>query len=115
MGQLNEMYFKSNGLNSLEFVVKPKNTNGNSEVTKPSKREGYRLIFDLPPQTLKEADEELKGRSKLVSSIQAGGVRTPRKLPMRKALSNFNRNSVKRSPLNSFLCDVIACRKQKGE
>ncbi|WP_323757163.1 hypothetical protein [Roseivirga sp.] len=59
MRKLDKIYFNLNGLNTSELEFRPKYTEENQEPGKPHRKDGYKLIFDLPPRI--ELVEKPKG------------------------------------------------------
>ncbi|WP_323757166.1 hypothetical protein [Roseivirga sp.] len=84
----------------------------------PDDRDGYKLIFDLPPRTevVSNSDEQLIERDNntsveenilLKQSTLLSGERSDRE----GKLQYGNSLPSKRNPLNGFLCNVIGCNK----
>ena len=118
MGQHSRLYFKSDllSLRGMRRIAKSDMNDQRSEAV--DDRDGYRLIFDLPPRTelVSDSDEQLiekdnnttvEGNIHLKQSILLSGERSD----IEGKLQYGNSPHPKRSPLNGFLLNVIGCNK----
>ncbi|MGW8123030.1 hypothetical protein ACV07N_10275 [Roseivirga echinicomitans] len=116
MGQLKERHTESDGFNSLrlEWTSKTHESNQASD-----KREGYRLIFDLParmevandPKSYQKENYQGLGKEFLNSQKQSNAERGGSSID----LSGPEKQVLKRNPLNGFLCSVVSSVNRKGE
>ncbi|KYG85211.1 hypothetical protein AWW67_15990 [Roseivirga seohaensis] len=120
MGQHNRLYFQSNllGVNGINRAGESNMSEKCSQTT--DGREGYRLIFDLPPRMNVVSNSNEQSKKSTVNANTKEGFylkQMKRSSEVHNVIGTKLKGdgslSVNRNPLNGFLREVLACVKPK--